>query len=83
MSRDKLRQEPFSGFLYAARYLSTFTHYFPLIQDGRQGRRFHLGKIFFRLLLIYTSITSVEYRSKPNILGASKFYMFVPPYCTQ
>ena len=58
-------------------------YHFLLIQDGRQGRRFHLGKILFRLLRIYTSLTSVEYRSKSNILVASYFCMFVPPYCTQ
>ena len=70
VSSDELPHEPFSGFLYAARKLLTYTHYL-LIQDGRQGRRVHMRKILLRLLRIFISLTSVEYRSKTNILGAS------------
>ena len=64
VSRDKMPHEPFFQDFYTPADNYERLH----IKDGRQGRRFHLGKILFLLFRIYTSLTSV---SKPNILDAS------------
>lgn len=58
MPLDKLPHEPFlPDVLRRPININVYT----LFSFGRQGGRFHLRKILFRLLRIYITLSSIEY----------------------